>query len=689
MNGKNASRWPLSMRDRASSSILGTPAQCCEAHGDAAEELPRALRRPGSPWTTGDTGTSSVRPRIPHRPSPRAPHRRPRLQKVESPRDTLHPALTSPFRSPRTPPGAHFLTHAHSDHLVGLKNDWRSRPARRSTAPPSPRRSQVPETAGRPNLDRDPRHGPTHRGGPRGHRRTPHGDRDRRRALSGQRRLPLRGNVRANLPHRRLQARGLVRRRGRREERKHPRVPHEGATGPAAAGQHLLQPRAPFSEPSRRAGRRRVADRGQVSRQEVVLGLDRWARNSRRRPGRDGPTGSMHQGTLRRGEGGARRVARADETVPAEETDDDDGIRSPDLEYAGDGPARGSSTTYSAAPLDGTMAFDARQGSRVGVPEAASDPRHAHRPRGEQRTESVGDTADGVGGHGAAGLPSTPAGEDAAGGVSADDDDDDDEPAVIRAVPYSLHAPYEELRAIVRALAPVAVVGNTKPPRSPGAAVDPEAFFSRLLSDPRTSEDEEDGDEEEDGDDSGFLDGKRTTETDTGSCACSTRARSRRRRRPRGRRRRPEASRLSRRGGVALASRVDARGENPRDLVAPGPPFDLPHRETTPTTTTTKGRRMRMRRRAPRRASRPPPRGIRPAARWTRRSTRPRRRASATIPGWTRPDEARTRLDSWSGGARWRSRARSSTETEKARGRDVGRDVGRMRRATGTTASTR
>ena len=119
---------------------------------------------------------------------------------------------------------------------------------------------------------------------------------------------------------------------------------------------------------------------------------------------------------------------------------------------------------------------------------------------------------------GAAGLPSTLVGEDTrtagggntAGGASADDDDD--EPAVVRAVPYSLHAPYEELRAIVRALAPVAVVGNTKPPRSPDApANDPETFFSRLLSDPRSSDDDDDDDdddEDEKSDDAGFLDGK-------------------------------------------------------------------------------------------------------------------------------------------------------------------------------------
>ena len=60
-------------------------------------------------------------------PLPRAPHPSPPPSKSRVLRETSwHPALTSPFRSPRTPPGAHFLTHAHSDHLVGLKNDWRS-----------------------------------------------------------------------------------------------------------------------------------------------------------------------------------------------------------------------------------------------------------------------------------------------------------------------------------------------------------------------------------------------------------------------------------------------------------------------------------------------------------------------------------------------------------------------------------
>ena len=59
-------------------------------------------------------------------PLPRAPHRRPRLQKVESSERHLGTRAHLSLSFPRTPPGAHFLTHAHSDHLVGLKNDWRS-----------------------------------------------------------------------------------------------------------------------------------------------------------------------------------------------------------------------------------------------------------------------------------------------------------------------------------------------------------------------------------------------------------------------------------------------------------------------------------------------------------------------------------------------------------------------------------
>ena len=48
-------------------------------------------------------------------------------------------------------------------------------------------------------------------------------------------------------------------------------------------------------------------------------------------------------------------------------------------------------------------------------------------------------------------------------------------------------------------MAPVSVVGNTRPPKSPDApAIDPENFFGRLLSDP--PDDEEDDEESLDAD---------------------------------------------------------------------------------------------------------------------------------------------------------------------------------------------
>ena len=125
----------------------------------------------------------------------------------------------------------------------------------------------------------------------------------------------------------------------------------------------------------------------------------------------------MHQGTLRRGEGGARRVAPGGREVPAEETDDDDGIRSPDLEYAG-GLARGSSTTYSAAPLDGTMAFDASAKGRVWAFPKQRVTRDMLTARAVNSGRKVlGILPTGWAATGAAGLPSTPVGEDAAGGV--------------------------------------------------------------------------------------------------------------------------------------------------------------------------------------------------------------------------------------------------------------------------------
>ena len=108
-------------------------AQCVghsNAHVDAVEELPRALRRLGVRGRLlGPQGLRRCAPRT--RPSPpRAPGSIPHLHSnAKKPiRDiTWHPTLTlSRSRPSFDRSGAHFLTHAHSDHLVGLKNGWRS-----------------------------------------------------------------------------------------------------------------------------------------------------------------------------------------------------------------------------------------------------------------------------------------------------------------------------------------------------------------------------------------------------------------------------------------------------------------------------------------------------------------------------------------------------------------------------------
>ena len=65
------------------------------------------------------------------------------------------------------------------------------------------------------------------------------------------------------------------------------------------------------------------------------------------------------------------------------------------------------------------------------------------------------------------------------GGGGTGGDVDDDGPA-LRSVPYSLHAPFAELEAFVKALRPIAVVGNTRPPRDPDApCIDVGAHFAR------------------------------------------------------------------------------------------------------------------------------------------------------------------------------------------------------------------
>ena len=245
--------------------------------------------------------------------------------------------------------------------------------------------------------------------------------------------------------------------------------------------------------------------------------MERWARNrSTCRRGGDGPTvrctkerfdaaAAARDASLRADEevrfGGRRRRRRRRReriTRPASVRR----ARAPRIDRV------------SSAPRDGTMAFDASAKGRVWAFPKQRVTRDMLTARAVNSGRKVlGILPTGWAATGAAGLPSTLVGEDTrtAGGAyhPSSADDDDDEPAVVRAVPYSLHAPYEELRAIVRALAPVAVVGNTKPPRSPNApANDPETFFVRLLSDPRGSDDDDDDDEDEKSDDAGFLDGK-------------------------------------------------------------------------------------------------------------------------------------------------------------------------------------
>ena len=58
----------------------------------------------------------------------------------------------------------------------------------------------------------------------------------------------------------------------------------------------------------------------------------------------------------------------------------------------------------------------------------------------------------------------------------------DGEAPVVRAVPYSLHAPYDELKAMVAALRPAAVLGNTRLQRAAGAPdIDCAARFAHLV----------------------------------------------------------------------------------------------------------------------------------------------------------------------------------------------------------------
>jgi len=459
-------------------------------------------------------------------PLPRAPRPSPPPSKSRVLRETSwHPALTSPFRFPRTPPGAHFLTHAHSDHLVGLKNDWRS---------PTGAKIYCTAITEALILRKYPKllDGPTSIV-------TLATDQPTVVDLGGTGELLTVTAIDAG------HCPGSV---GFLFEGTCGRIYHTGdfrredwcVAGDDGKSANIPEclTRAPldlllldntYCNPAYRFPSRAAAQAAVVSLivdrypdREVVLGLDSLGKEPLI-AAVAAATGQPVRCTKERFDAAAAArdaSLRADEEVPVladdDDDDDDDGNASPDLRQY-DGLGLRGSTEYSAAPRDGTMAFDASAKGRVWAFPKQRVTRDMLTARAVNSGRKVlGILPTGWAATGAAGLPSTLVGEDtrtagggnAAGGASADDDDD--EPAVVRAVPYSLHAPYEELRAIVRALAPVAVVGNTKPPRSPNApANDPETFFSRLLSDPRSSDDDDDDDDEDEkSDDAGFLDGK-------------------------------------------------------------------------------------------------------------------------------------------------------------------------------------
>ena len=81
--------------------------------------------------------------------------------------------------------------------------------------------------------------------------------------------------------------------------------------------------------------------------------------------------------------------------------------------------------------------------------------------------------------------------------VAATDDDANYDPECppVHAVPYSLHAPHVELEALVAALRPFAVVGNTRSKIGDARSVDAAERYGHLVGTPSASEDELDEDE--------------------------------------------------------------------------------------------------------------------------------------------------------------------------------------------------
>ena len=115
--------------------------------------------------------------------------------------------------------------------------------------------------------------------------------------------------------------------------------------------------------------------------------------------------------------------------------------------------------------------------------------------------------------------------------VAATDDDANYDPECppVHAVPYSLHAPHVELEALVAALRPFAVVGNTRSKIGDARSVDAAERYGHLVGTPFASEDEIDEDENVDA----GLDEEGSTSRETSP---------RERGRPRGNERRPRGN---------------------------------------------------------------------------------------------------------------------------------------------------
>jgi hypothetical protein len=114
------------------------------------------------------------------------------------------------------------------------------------------------------------------------------------------------------------------------------------------------------------------------------------------------------------------------------------------------------------------------------VPRWQLTPRHVAWLNEERRTLGVLPT--GWPGGAASGAPQGGGGDGDGGGDGGATDDA--AAALLRCVPYSLHAPFRELAALVAALRPRAVAGVVAAPRFPERPTDPRLHFAHLLLPP-------------------------------------------------------------------------------------------------------------------------------------------------------------------------------------------------------------